>query len=124
MNMHSARRLAEAAGGDTPAALASVLADMLTTLGPEYVDAMKAALGGGAAPSTSSIRHGAPMKLHATRSPTGTPLLTGRDREELDRAMGMPGAGQPRPGLQPDGRFLMNTMTPTEVRRLTAQGKL
>lgn len=110
-----------AAASNNPEALAAVLASMVTTLGPAYVDALKSALGAsGEAPKTSAFRRSTgELPLRAVSG------LTGREREEMDRAMGahrhsFEGRPIQGPTKLADGRFLLPTMKPSDVRRLAA----
>ncbi|WP_437647328.1 hypothetical protein [Sorangium sp. So ce362] len=54
----------------------------------------------------------------------GPALLTGREREELDRAMGITPTRATGPGLDELGRFVVGVETPTQTRaRLARAGK-
>lgn len=46
------------------------------------------------------------------------PLLQGAEREAMDRAMGVDRSMTPPPERLADGRFVLHTMKPSEVRKL------
>jgi hypothetical protein len=63
-------------------------------------------------------------KSTSSRS-SGPALLTGRDREEMDRAMGLATVSAKGPGLGADGTFTLGTETPSQLRaRLARQARI
>ncbi|XXX73887.1 S49 family peptidase [Sorangium sp. So ce134] len=64
----------------------------------------------------------APRHAKASQAKTGPALLEGRERDELDEAMGIRKASASGPGKDEHGRFTINVETPAQTRaRLAAQ---
>ena len=60
----------------------------------------------------------------APPAPTGPKLRQGREREEMDRAMGITRTRVTGPGLDEHGRFVIGVETPTQTRaRLARAGR-
>ncbi|WP_438014905.1 hypothetical protein WMF18_28960 [Sorangium sp. So ce315] len=59
--------------------------------------------------------------LKATAAKPGPALLTGREREEMDRAMGIDRMRSSGPGRDEAGRFVIGVETPTQTRARLAR---